>query len=110
MLKPIRLLGYCALITLTACQNAPEQNLATLDGKKDAKDYTALLDEVAPKCSEDRAKIADLTTQSVANQKGTPVTHFKMLSELRNSLTSQQGKQSCTNLYVLVGMAIKGSQ
>jgi hypothetical protein len=115
MLKPILCIGCVALLTLTGCQNAPapEQNLATIDGKKaDTQTYAALLDEVTPKCTEDRVKIADLTTQSVnaIKQKGKAVTNLEMLSELRDSLKTQQGQQNCTNLYVLVGMAVKGSK
>ncbi len=119
MLKPLLRIGcvasLAALLTVTGCQNAPtpEQNLATIDGKKDAtKDYAALLDEVTPKCLEERAKIATLTTEAVnaLKQKGTPVTNLEMLSELRGSLSTQQGKQNCTNLYVLVGMAVKGDR
>jgi hypothetical protein len=115
MLKPTLLIGCIASLTLAGCQGtpAPEQNLATIDGKKDAaQGYAAILDEVTPKCTEDRAKIADLTTQAVntVKQKGKSVTNLAMLSELRDSLRTQPGKQNCTNLYVLVGMAVKGSK
>ena len=115
MLKPILYVGCIALLSLTSCQNAPlpEQNLATIDRKSaDTKAYAALLDEVTPKCTEDRATIAALTTQTVntVNQKGKPITNREMLSELRDALKAQPGKQNCANLYVLVGMAVKGSK
>jgi hypothetical protein len=104
----------CALLALMGCQpSGPEQTLATIDGKPNAaKDYATLLDEVAPKCLEDRAKIADLTSASVnqLKQKGKSINHLEMLSGLRDSLKEQTGKQDCKNLYILVGMAIKGSK
>lgn len=103
-----------SVANVPASERTPEQNLALIDGKTTQgaeKPYASLLDQLEPKCNEDRTAIADMTVVAVklVKDNGKSTDNLDMLTGLRNA-TEEQSRQDCKEMYTLLVRTVIGGK
>jgi hypothetical protein len=91
--------------TNSSADKSPEELLAIIDGvPSSAGIYARLLDQLEPKCTEDRMLIADMTVKSVqlAGDEGVSTSNLDMLNGLHTALPPLDFKVECAEVYALL--------
>lgn len=89
-----------------------EEKMALIDGLPGREStYASLLDQLEPKCTENRMLIADMTVKSVqlAGDKGVRTNNLEMLNGLHTVLSAVDFEMECAEIYALV-ITIMGAE
>lgn len=91
--------------TNSSADKPPEELLAIIDGvPSSAGVYARLLDQLEPKCTENRMLIADMTVKSVqlAGNEGVRTNNLEMLNGLHTVLSDVDFEMKCAEIYAAV--------
>lgn len=93
----------------TEAESKPEELLAVIDGQPQrVAEYTALLDQLVPKCQEDRMLLADMsvTTQELLTQKGASANNLQILNAVYQGVKPYSEPQECAAAFALIATVV----
>ena len=90
-------------------ERSPEELLAVIDGQpQKIAEYAILLDQLMPKCQEDRMLLADMSvkTQELLTQKGARANNLQILNAAYQSVKPYSEPQECAAAFVLIATIV----
>jgi uncharacterized protein involved in exopolysaccharide biosynthesis len=83
--------------------------LAVIDGQpKQVAEYAILLDQLMPKCQENRMLLADMSvkTQELLTQKGASANNLQILNAAYQSVEPYSEPQKCAEAFALIATIV----
>jgi hypothetical protein len=93
----------------TKTKREPEELLAVIDGQpKQVAEYAILLDQLMPKCQENRMLLADMSvkTQELLTQKGASANNLQILNAAYQSVEPYSEPQKCAEAFALIATIV----
>ncbi len=92
-----------------AIERKPEELLAVIDNQPGrVTEYAILLDQLMPKCQEDRMLLADMSvkTQELLTQKGARANNFQILNAAYQNVKPYNEPQKCAAAFALIATIV----